>query len=312
MGQFFSSEDEQQAQAPQSQEENLQSIFNDEKERAFIPFLFASAQGGTVKCEEYARDGSGVELRKATAVNTTFIDGYEYGLFATRAFAKDEIVLVNSHKFSHGPNDAMFDLRPIIAACTAVEMEQALRDARSSYYDMEAAERRVNLVLCVDYEKNECLGLKANRYIAAGEELRRVYGFSTWLKDLAELNLLTRHTLPGWLNFLVYMAEHHPHDPFGHYIASVLMIHQEILKQCYGTDYPTKDADDNTETFPLPSSAEFDAYWGDRTHISESSLDNEKVQIYIVPPPIPIFPPKLEVLFGAAQSKYLARLSEVK
>lgn len=171
MGQFLS------AQQPLSEED----------ERAFLPLLTARE---TFVISEDALYGLDVQVRPAKCEKTMYVPTHRYGLFATRDIKANEIIISNDNPLATGANDAMMDLRPFLNASSASEMEKAFHDAREKYYDSQTGEQRVNAILIYSPEIHK-MALKARRFIAKGEEILRVYGFSTWIKDIAELNLLS-------------------------------------------------------------------------------------------------------------------------
>ena len=127
-----------------------------------------------------------------------------------------------------------------------------------------------------------------------------MYGFSTWLKDIAELNVLTLRTLPGFLNYILYTKVNFPNDPFKDYFEHVRRSITFILKECYDENYPKAK-----EGHEMATSAEFDEYW------EENPPKDIKVQ-FRVDPPQTLFLPDLDIALGQPNSKYLKRAKTKK
>jgi len=167
-------------------------------------------------------------------IKTTYVVGYDEGLIASRNIEKGEAVIPVNHEWHQRMNDAMMDLTDIIEAKTSVEMENALIKTRSKYYDLEQGEKLVNVVMGVCQSHPTNIMYVTTRFIAKGEELKRAYGFSTWLKEVAELNILTIKTLPGYLNYVKSQSSMIGRNPFGYYIKIVMENFQNIVETCYG------------------------------------------------------------------------------
>lgn len=85
-----------------------------------------------------------LEIKK-TKLFSTFLDNRDQSLFAKVEFKPNDYVTPFGHKINQMMNDGMFDLSPFIDT-NNVRLEDAFIDAENSYYDVEKADRVVNIV----------------------------------------------------------------------------------------------------------------------------------------------------------------------
>lgn len=253
-------------------------------------------QGPFVPTED-AVHGLDIQIRFAKCEKTMYFAHHNCGLFAGRNFKAGEIIICKEHPYTSGSNDAMMNLGPFIEASSAFAMEQAFIDARKKYYNYQDGDQRVNAVLIFSPETHR-EALKARRFIAKGEEILRVYGFSTWIKEIAELNLLTLRTLPGFFNYVVNVASKWRNDPFINYIDDVVRHIPAIVEKCYGNNAPVKKPGEL-----LAASDEFDLLWKQKVF---ANIDDH-VQFCFFK-----YSPSMDLVIGHEKSKYIRSLTETR
>jgi hypothetical protein len=199
--------------------------------------------------------GENIVYRNAKSEGSVDLAGYEKGIFAKRDLLSGEVILCESHINAKGFNDPMFDMRPFVEAKSATEMENAFIKARAEYYNKSKGEEIANALLNI-CPATGVVCIRARRNIAKDEQIQRAYGFSTWIKEIAELNILTRETLPGFLNFVVNIASKWEEDPFAEYFRHINSFLSAILIECYGANIPIAP-----KGVPIASSLEFDRLW---------------------------------------------------
>lgn len=267
------------------------SLAVDEIAKDEMAFLHLMVRPGVAKLTLGAQDGHWVESKETEDQESEYLTGRNLGLFAKRSFEVGEVVVAGSCRLSLAANDAMFDIRPILRAQTAVEMENALREARAKYYDLEKGNRRINVVMSVT---NDGEAYIARRAIAQGEEILRVYGFSTWIKELLEQGILKRRTLPGLLNYVAELHLDLATDPFAPYLNELIKRSPDILARCFEQMPAVLDGREIAE------SAAFDAL---------DAEDNSVVQVLLTGPPVPLpIPYDLQVRFGDQVIQQLWRM----
>lgn len=171
------------------------------------------------------KDSDLLEVRRSKV--DSIPSNFSNGLFAKQNLPPHTTVCFMNTPISFMANDAMFDMKSITNAKTGEEMFEALVKCRNGYYNLEEATQRVNVITCALRNDNKSCYM-TTRFIAKGEEILRLYGFSTWLKELAELNILTTETVEGLLRYIEQVAVHYHRDPFHSYFNDVVLAANEI------------------------------------------------------------------------------------
>jgi hypothetical protein len=144
------------------------------------------------------------------------------GLFAATNIPSDTVVC----QFDPFANDCMIDISDVINATTSQQAFDALAECRKKYYDYDEVAKNVNVcVMTID----GIPWLVSTRFIAKGEEIKRIYGFSTWLKELPEINVLTCATARGVLDYIADVQAQKPHDHYIAYCAKIASKRDEII-----------------------------------------------------------------------------------
>ena len=137
-----------------------------------------------------------LQIRESTF--TKFPKNCNKGVFATKNIPKDTKLADYFEENAVMINDALMNLGPILEARTSQEMYDALTTTRETYYDAEKAAKYLNVGLSPMWGDNVAL-----RDIAQDEELFRVYGFPSWLVEIATRGILTLATLPGFVFWVI-------------------------------------------------------------------------------------------------------------
>jgi hypothetical protein len=173
------------------------------------------------------------------------VPSFPNGLFAKRNIPSGTKIVFSSHPLATTFNDCMFDYSLVREATNGDELFAGIVKIRQLYYDKEKAARRVNVIARANVERETWY--ETCRFVAKGEELVRMYGFSTWLKELAELNVLTVRNIDGLLRYIEQVAVQKQWDPFHAYFdvivkkipviraANEKTLDKDLLIQ-YGTD----------------------------------------------------------------------------
>jgi hypothetical protein len=150
--------------------------------------------------------GEGLVVRKPSKVSPLISDRslVGQGLFATRNIENNTIIC----DFNPYSNDCMIDLSKVLFATTTEQSYEALVACREAYYNYAEVVKRVNA--CPMITSDNRYVLVSSRFIAKGEEIYRVYGFSTWLKELPETNVLNCITARAVLDYIVKVCNFVP------------------------------------------------------------------------------------------------------
>lgn len=159
---------------------------------------------------------------------TEFLQAQNVGLFAKEDIQKGESIMTSLKSDANLFNDAMMDLRPLLEATTADSFYSALHQCESMYYNKEKAEKNINIVAGRSLD-GEYLIYQARKDISKKEELFRCYGFTTWIKEIAESGILSLVTLPGFYRFL--KERDWSNDPFELYIRNLVRCEESFLNQ---------------------------------------------------------------------------------
>lgn len=118
-----------------------------------------------------------------------------------------------------------------------MRLENAFYNAsEEAYYDFEKAENVVNVVLSTD-PLLRTSHYKAIKTINVGDELVRCYGFESWIREIAEIGILSTHNIIGFLNFVCDHKEMLSYNhPYFEYITSLMNNYAHILEQTFGVE----------------------------------------------------------------------------
>lgn len=157
-----------------------------------------------------------LEIKKTQIPFSTFLEKRDQALFAKIEFKTDDYVTPFGHKINQMMNDGLFDLSPFVDTNNE-HLEKAFVDAENSYYDSEKASKVVNVVLSTDPVLRTS-HYKAIKHINVGDELIRCYGFNTWIREIAEIGILSTHNIVGFLNYVSELYQTMPrNDPYYEY-----------------------------------------------------------------------------------------------
>lgn len=194
----------------------------DEDEIKCFPFI--SKKYDVMSTKPMPKDRKLIEERPSKlspGIKTRSIVGM--GIFASEDIPVDTLVC----GFNPLANDCAIDLSKVINALTAQEVFDGLVECREKYYNYSDVEKEVNV--CVVKPPEEIPHLISLRFIAKGEEIKRIYGFSTWLKELPEINVLNCITARGVLDYIVKVQTQKVHDHYYQYCAMIASRHKEII-----------------------------------------------------------------------------------
>ena len=210
------------------------SVISD-KTKALLPYILAFTK-------DMLNVAEGVELSQGVStLNSTFLPGHNIGLFTKTALPKGTVVMQISPDNESKLNDAMVDLTALIKSKTAKEMYAAWIDLQKNYYDMEKAEKLVNVRMVLDGAEN-CF-YQTIQDIPANTELLRVYGFTTWILELLEL--LTERNLAGYAQFIFDLQRTEVNDPYSDKIKGIA----KILRNSYVKNYLDNNKNVNFEAY---------------------------------------------------------------
>lgn len=142
-------------------------------------------------------------------LDSAFLEGKNMGLFTKDAITKGTIIMKVVREEGK-MNDGVVDLEPILRASTSMAMYDAWINFSRTYYDLEKIKRVVNVRMVCDSTKT--FYYEAIQDIPAGEELLRIYGFTTWTLEL--LDILTNKNIVGFMQFIKELAEDIDGDPY--------------------------------------------------------------------------------------------------
>lgn len=144
-----------------------------------------------------------------STLDSAFLEGKNMGLFTKDAITTGTIIMKVIREEGK-MNDGAVDLEPILRASTSMEMYDAWINFSRTYYDLEKIKRVVNVRMVCDSTKT--FYYQATQDIPAGEELLRIYGFTTWTLEL--LDILTNKNIVGFMQFIKELAEDIDGDPY--------------------------------------------------------------------------------------------------
>jgi lysyl-tRNA synthetase class II len=125
------------------------------------------------------------------------------GLFSNENIKKGTILMEFNDSKVTKMNDPLFKYSNILNSDTPEKLTKELFDASDSYYDILKAYEKINV--CLATNNNGIKFYVANKDIAIGDQLFRVYGFEAWLFEL--WNCLTIDNVEGYYDFLTYILE---------------------------------------------------------------------------------------------------------
>jgi hypothetical protein len=143
-------------------------------------------------------------------LDSTFVPGRHYGLFASKDIKANSILfsLSNKEHLTTKMNDCMIDLTGVIAAKNNIEFYNAVIEMSNKYYDYEKAKDKVNTVFCNIFGTPQITTIKD---IKKDEEFLRIYGLPTWTVEL--LPFVNKNNVLGYYKFVEFLNNNTSYAP---------------------------------------------------------------------------------------------------
>lgn len=138
-----------------------------------------------------------LEIRESTLPTTQFQESRNKGLFTTRDVPENTVVC-DIKSVSLMMNDPMVDLREVYAAHTPSSLYLALVNLKKNYYSHDNAKERINT--CMVSGQDREIYIRTTKFVPAGTELYRMYGFETWIFEI--FGSLTNDNVNGFAQFV--------------------------------------------------------------------------------------------------------------
>lgn len=132
------------------------------------------------------------------------------GLFTKNALTENTPIMIMNITKPCMMNDAMVDLTEILSAKNNVQMYDAWKHLHANYHNIEKAKDKIN-VRMVKYNNDKFVYVTM-KDVAAGEELLRSYGFTTWCFEL--FDIFSDHNIIGFAKFINELNGTIVGDPF--------------------------------------------------------------------------------------------------
>lgn len=225
--------------------------------------------------------------------NDGYVSGWDYSLVAKEEIQPNTILfkvgqdligrrddksikITKNALFTSSMNDCMWNMKSIQSSETSLEMFDALMENQMNYYNFEIGCERVNCIVSVIDGEPYCVSRKV---IGSDEEILRAYGFSTWMKEIVELNILKKSTLFRFFKYIQEFVKNHmaASEPYSAYLNLIIQNVPKIMNTVYlGKNDPSNDycfAADKTKSRLID---DFDEWY------NGEDCDNSNIQLTLM------------------------------
>lgn len=204
----------------------------------FIPYICISTKNSV------SVDPSVVLNVRSSLLDTSFINGYNRGLFSEKFINKGTIICETHTEISKMMNDAMVNLEPVINCRTSAQLYVALNNMKTTYYDLIKADNIINTVMLGSPNGSFFQAIKD---IEPGSELLRMYGFSTWTFEI--FDILTSYNIAGFTKFISELKDNLTGDPYETRVKNLHSVLTGLFPNAYNMTLDQYDNKAKSESF---------------------------------------------------------------